>query len=90
MAVNDQIKTLQDFAIPVHRSIIKRDLYMGVPLLPLMIVLLLTVVMIFSFRQFAFIAISIILIIILREVTKKDEYLLDILIMHLLDPDELR
>jgi len=83
-------KKIYDFAIPVRRSIIHRDLWLGIPFIPLLALGFITIIMVFSFGQFAFLVITVISWFVLKQITKHDEWLLDIVITSLLQPDELR
>jgi type IV secretory pathway VirB3-like protein len=49
-----------------------------------------TILMVFTFGQIAFLVITVISWFALKQVTKHDEWLLDIVITSLLQPDELR
>lgn len=80
---------IRDFSIPVHRSIMKRDLYFGIPLIPLVLLGFITILMVFNFGQIAFCGVSAVLWIVLKVLTDKDEYLLDIILSSLLQPDYL-
>jgi type IV secretory pathway VirB3-like protein len=86
----NEIKKIQDYAIPVHRSIIHRDLWIGVPLMPLILLGFVTILIIFNFNQPAFLVIAVIIWYVLKIITKNDEWLLDIVLSSLLQPDELR
>ena len=83
-------KKIYDYAIPVRRSIIHRDLWLGIPFIPLIMLGLTTILMVFTFGQIAFLVITVVSWFILRQITKHDEWLLDIVITSLLQPDELR
>jgi type IV secretory pathway VirB3-like protein len=83
-------KKIQDYAIPVRRSIIHRDLWLGIPFIPLMGLGFATILMVLTFGQIAFLVITVISWFILKQITKHDEWLLDIVITSLLQPDELR
>ena len=83
-------KKIYDYAIPVRRSIIHRDLWLGIPFIPLMVLGFITILMVFTFGQIAFLVITLIAWFVLKQITKKDEWLLDIIIISLLQPDELR
>jgi len=83
-------KKIYDYAIPVRRSVIHRDLWLGIPFIPLMILGFVTILMVFTFSQFAFLVITVIAWFALKQITKHDEWLLDIVITSLLQPDELR
>ncbi|MCL2763246.1 MAG: VirB3 family type IV secretion system protein [Treponema sp.] len=83
-------KKIYDYAIPVRRSIIHRDLWLGIPFIPLMALGFATILMVFTFGQVAFLVITVIAWFVLKQITKKDEWLLDIILTSLLQPDELR
>jgi type IV secretory pathway VirB3-like protein len=81
---------IYDYAIPVRRSIIHRDLWLGIPFIPLLGLGFITILMVFTFGQFAFLVITVISWFVLKQITKHDEWLLDIVMTSLLQPDELR
>jgi type IV secretory pathway VirB3-like protein len=81
---------IQAYAIPVRRSIIHRDLWLGIPFIPLLCLGFTTILMVLTFGQIAFLVITVISWFILKQITKHDEWLLDIVITSLLQPDELR
>lgn len=83
-------KKLYDYAIPVRRSIIHRDLWLGMPFIPLMGLGFATIIMVFTFGQFAFLAVTVVSWFALKQITRHDEWLLDIVMASLLQPDELR
>ena len=83
-------KKIIDFAIPVRRSVIHRDLMLGIPFIPFVLLAFVTLFMVFSFQQYAFLIITVASWFILRQITKSDEWLLDIVLSSLLQPDELR
>ena len=83
-------KKIHDYAIPVRRSIIHRDLWLGIPFIPLLALGFVTILMVFTFGQFAFLVITVISWFVLKQITKHDEWLLDIVMASLLQPDELR
>lgn len=78
-----------DYSYPVHRSIMRRQLVFGVPLAPLVGIIVFTFIIIMDFKFYAFILISAAIIYIMREITKRDEYLLEIILFSLFDPDHL-
>jgi len=49
-----------------------------------------TIFMVFSFQQYVFLVITAVSWFILRQITKNDEWLLDIVLSSLLQPDDLR
>ena len=83
-------KKIIDFAIPVRRSVIHRDLMLGIPFIPFVLLAFITIFMVFSFQQYVFLVITIASWFVLRQITKSDEWLLDVVLSSLLQPDELR
>jgi type IV secretory pathway VirB3-like protein len=67
----------------------RSDLILGVPLVPLLIVGFVTVLMVFDFGQLAFFALAAVAWIILKIITDKDEWLLDIVLASLFQPDRI-
>ena len=80
---------ITDYSYPVHRSIMKRQLIMGVPLIPLVIIVFATILIVLDFKLWIILTFRAILIYIMKEITKKDEYLLEIFLNSLLEPDHL-
>ena len=78
-----------NYSIPVYKSLMKRRLTLGVPLVPLLVIILVTVVFFIALESLIMIPFSVIAVLILREITKKDEYALEIFIDSLLQPAEL-
>lgn len=81
------MNALQDYSYTVHRTLLKRKLLMGIPTVPFIIIALTTVIILMDFKIIAIIPIGIGLLWIVREITKKDEYLLDIILNSLSEPD---
>ncbi len=81
------MKEISDFAIPVHRSILRRDLFLGVPLMPLVILVVLTIIMVLDFMQLIFIPITICIWYGLKKITDADEWFLEILFGCINQPD---
>lgn len=81
--------TETDYSSPVYKSIMKRRLTLGIPLLPLFIIILITVVCFIALESLIMIPFAILAILILRTITKKDEYALEIFLESLMQPDEL-
>ena len=79
----------EDYSYPVYRSLMKRKLTMGVPTTPLLVILLITVTLFMSLESLWVIPFAIVAILILRAITKKDEYAAEIFLSSLLQPDEL-
>ena len=78
------------YSIPVRRSVFHRDLLLGLPPMPLLILSFVSIIMIFSFQQYYFVAFTAILWFIMRQITKNDEWLLDVFFMALIQPNDYR
>jgi type IV secretory pathway VirB3-like protein len=78
-----------DYSWKVHRSLLRRDLVAGVSRMTLAIIIALTVYMVFGVRQYWFIAVAIVLFLVVRALTKSDEYLVEIILDALMLPDDL-
>ena len=83
---NDKIS---DYSWKVHRSLLRRDLVAGVSRLTFAIIISLTVYMVFGVRQYWFVAVSVVIYLVVRALTKSDEYLVEIILDALLLPDDL-
>jgi type IV secretory pathway VirB3-like protein len=80
---------VSDYTWKVHRSLLRRDLVAGVSRMTFAIIIALTVYMVFGVRQYWFIAVSVVLYLVVRALTKSDEYLVEIILDALLLPDDL-
>ena len=78
-----------DYSWKVHRSLLRRDLVAGVSRITFAIIIALTVYMVFGARQYWFVAVAMILYVVVRALTKSDEYLVEIILDSLLLPDDL-
>ena len=78
----------QDYAIPVHRSLLKRDLILGVST-TLVILFCATVIVVLGFNFYWFLIVTGIALSVVRLMTKKDEYYVEILLNTVNEPDEL-
>ena len=80
-------KDISEYTYPVHRAVMKRQLIMGVPLVPFIIVVLVTIIIVLDFKMWLIIPFAGITIYIMKEITKKDQYLLEVFLYSLLEPD---
>ena len=80
---------ISDYSWKVHRSLLRRDLVAGVSRMTFAIIISLTVYMVFGVRQYWFVAVSIVIYLVVRALTKSDEYLVEIILDALLLPDDL-
>ncbi len=79
----------EDYSMPVYKSLMRRKLTLGIPLVPLLIIALVTVIFFIAFESLIMVPIAVITVLILRAITKKDEYAIEIFLSSLLQPDEL-
>lgn len=87
-------KSVIDFSCPLHRSLIKRDLILGVSRSSLILVIVFLYFGVFEIGKstivrLIFLFAGILLFYIIRKLTKTDEYLVEIVIHSLLSPDRL-
>ena len=80
---------ITDYSWKVHRSLLRRDLVAGVSRLTFAVIISLTIYMVFGVRQYWFVAVSAVIYLVVRALTKSDEYLVEIILDALLLPDDL-
>lgn len=80
--------TLQDYSIPVHKSLQQPDLLLGVPKTIIAIIFCLTIMLIYLFG-FGFAAVALVLYVPCRIISKNDPQLLTIALNSLFELDEL-
>lgn len=78
-----------DYSYKVYRSLMKRKLTLGIPTVPLLVIVLITVVTFLILESFIMVPLSIIAYIVMKEITKKDEYAIEIFMNSLLEPEQL-
>ena len=81
--------SVSDYSVTVHRSLITRELVLGIPALGMLLLLLLGVFTMYILQQYYFGIVIAVLYIVMRILTKKDPYLIDILIEHVSQKDFL-
>lgn len=69
---------IQDYYYVVHRNVMRRKLYLGIPLFPLLILLYLTFIFVFDFQQYYFLIFTVVIWLLLKYITDKDEYIIEI------------
>lgn len=80
---------LRNYSQPVHRSLIHRNLIFGIPAVGMMILLIIAVFTMYILQQYYFGFVIFALFITMRIMTKKDPYLVDILVTHVNQKDML-
>ncbi|HQF74227.1 MAG TPA: VirB3 family type IV secretion system protein [Treponemataceae bacterium] len=81
--------SVRDYSVPVHRSLMQRELILGIPALGMLSLLLVAVFTMYILQQYYFGVFIAILYVVMRILTKKDPYLIDILIEHVNQKDFL-
>ena len=74
-------------SVKVHRSLLPRDLMAGVPTSGLVLILVLLVVFLYVLRMYFMIAPIIVLYLIMRYLTSKDSWLIDMVIKNINQKD---
>lgn len=78
-----------DYSARVYRCLMKRKLIFGIPLVPLITVIFITALIFIAAESIIVLPFSFILLLIMKEITKKDEYLLECFLESILEPDYL-
>ena len=73
----------QEYAKPVHRSLLERELILGIPQMGVLILLFFSFLFLYLLRMYYMVFPLAILYITMRILTKKDPYMIDILIEHI-------
>ncbi len=81
--------SVRDYSVTVHRSLMQRELVLGIPSMGMLILLLIGVFTMYILKQYYFGFIIAALYVVMRIMTKKDPYLIDILIEHVNQKDYL-
>lgn len=81
--------SVRDYEEPVRRSLMQRELMLGVPPVGMFILILLGVFTMYILQQYYFGFSIAILYFVMRFLTKKDPYLIDILVEHVNQKDYL-
>jgi type IV secretory pathway TrbD component len=79
----------RQYSQPVHRSLLQRDLLGGVPSVGLLLLLILGLVFIYGLELYISIVPLVILYIIMRALTQRDPWLIDILLENIQQRDRL-
>jgi type IV secretory pathway VirB3-like protein len=81
--------TVREYALPVHRSLLERELIVGVPPLGILLILLLATFFVYILKQYFMIIPIAVMYIVMRILTKKDPYMIDMVIEHINQKDIL-
>ena len=78
---------VQDFAIPVHRALQQRELLAGIPHMAMLILLVIGIATVYMAQLYWFLPVLIFLYIAMRILSKKDPYLIDVILISLSQDD---
>jgi type IV secretory pathway TrbD component len=78
---------MRPYARPVHRSLLERTLMAGIPQAGVFILFLLAVVFVYGMRLYFMLAVIVILYFVMRALTKKDPWLIDIVLENISQKD---
>lgn len=78
-----------DFSVPVHRSLHQRDLIAGVPHLALLALVIFAIITVYMAQLYWFLPVVVVLYVAMRLMTKRDPFLLDIVLQSITQDDYL-
>jgi len=78
---------MRGYSIKVHRSLFPRELMGGVPTVGLVFILILSVIFLYVLKMYFMIAPIIILYIVMRQLTSKDPWMIDIVLDNIQQKD---
>lgn len=81
------MQSAREYSIPVRRSLLQRELVFGVPLAGLLALIISGTLFIYILEQYWFIAVIVVAYVVMRVLTKKDPYMIDMLQKHLSQKD---
>jgi len=78
---------MSGFKQPVHRSLLQREMLGGVPQAGLFILFMLGLIFVYGLRLYLMIIPIVLLYFIMRHMTKKDQWLIDILLNNIMQKE---
>ena len=78
---------MRNYALKVRRSLLQRDLLGGVPTTGLVAIFIMSVMFVYVFRMYFMIAFIVVLYIIMRHLTAKDPWMIDIVLNNIQEKD---
>jgi len=75
--------------LPVHRSLLQREMIAGVPQAGLFIIFMLVLVFVYGFKLYIFIVPVVLLYFVMRHLTKQDSFFIDMLLDNIMQKDKL-
>ncbi|GMO25745.1 MAG: hypothetical protein Ta2B_05470 [Termitinemataceae bacterium] len=81
--------SMRDYSRPVRRSLVQRDLMLGIPPVGLMLLLIVGLFFVYVLSMEIFLIPIVIGYIAMRILTKKDPYFVDIILDHIMQKEKL-
>jgi type IV secretory pathway VirB3-like protein len=78
---------MRGYSKKVHRSLLQRDLIFGVPTLGLVLLVVLFMLTVYLFRMYFMIAVIAVLYAVMRHLTSKDPWMIDIVLDNIQQKD---
>ena len=78
---------MRDRAAKVHRSLLQRDLLLGVPTMGLVLIFALSAIFLYLFRWFFMIVPIVFLYVLMRHFTSKDPWMIEMLLDYIQQKD---
>jgi type IV secretory pathway VirB3-like protein len=66
-----------EFARPVRRSLLQRDMFLGVPQAGLLLLFIMAVVFVYGFQLYFMLAVIVVLFLVMRALSERDPWLID-------------
>jgi len=78
---------MSQFKLPIHRSLLQRELVAGVPQAGIFILFLLGLIFVYGLRMYFVIVPIVLIYFIMRHLTKQDPWLIDIVLDNIMQKD---
>jgi type IV secretory pathway TrbD component len=78
---------MSEYARPVHRSLMQRDLLAGIPTAGVVLIILLTAIFVLGLEMYFMLIPIVIIYIIMRALTKRDPWLIDIVLENIMQKE---
>jgi len=80
---------MSQYKKPVHRSLLQREMIGGIPQVGMLLLFMLSVIFLYGFRFYLAIIPIVLLYFVMRFMTKKDQWLIDIVLNNITQKDIL-
>jgi len=74
-------------SIKVHRSLLQRDMFLGIPTMGLMVLFIMVMVFVYAMKIYFFIIPIVLLYFIMRFLTSRDHWMIDIVLSNAMQKD---